>query len=72
VSQKKSKKNIPNKMIAEASGTSESLVKKVFAGKRSQDTDAGQKVILAEMLLDEGQNKLMQEVKKLLNTNAAL
>lgn len=51
-------------MIAEAVGCSPNTVKAVRNGQRNKDTDLGQRIEVAELLLVEGQNKLIQEVKR--------
>lgn len=57
-------KKIPHWKIAEAVNASESMVKKVRSGDRSNETDLGQRIQIAEMLIEEGENKLLQEVKR--------
>lgn len=61
---KKKPVRVPHSWIANAVGCSDSLVKAVRIGKRSNYSDAGQRIEVAEMLIDEGVNKLLAEVKK--------
>lgn len=58
---------MPAEKVAEITGVSQSLVKKVRSGKRSAETPAGQKVEVAEELWAEGSNKLIQAIKKVVN-----
>lgn len=53
-------------MIAGTVGCSESMVKAVRNGERSSETTLGQRIVVAEILLEEGINNLMKEVKRIL------
>jgi hypothetical protein len=55
-------KRIPHWMIAQAVGCSISMVKAVRNGQRSNETDLGQRIEVAEALMSD---KLINEVKKL-------
>ena len=61
----KIKSKVPRWMIAEAAQCTESTVKAIQNGYRSHETEAGQRIKVAQMLLEEGFNKLITEVKKL-------
>jgi hypothetical protein len=55
---------IPTRWVAEVAQTSESLVRMVRNGKRNADEGAGSRVKVADMLLEEGVNSLLEEVKR--------
>jgi hypothetical protein len=55
---------IPADWVAEASGTSVSTVFSVRNGNRNKDGEKAQKIVVAEILLEEGTNKLINEVKR--------
>jgi hypothetical protein len=57
---------ITAKMVAKAAKSSEVLVRKVRAGKR-QNGKVATRVQVAEQLLDEGVNKLIAEVQRVVN-----
>jgi hypothetical protein len=57
---------IPAKVVAEVSGFSESTVKKVDAGTRSSDTEAGKKIVMARQLLSEGSTVLVDAVRNVM------
>lgn len=59
-------------MVAEVTGASESTVKAVLNGKRSSDSALGQTIQVADILLEEGLSKLLDEVKRVVSfpTNA--
>lgn len=59
-------KKIPHVWIADTVGCSESMVKQVRNGQRNKDTSLGQKIEVAEILLEDGRNKLLAEVKRIL------
>lgn len=62
---KNSRIKIPRKWIAETVGCSENTVKAVQNGQRSKETDLGQKIEVAEILLEDGINPLLAEVKRI-------
>lgn len=57
-------KRVSNTLISEVVECSPVTVKKVLNGARSQDTNLGQSIMIADMLLEEGMNKLINEVKR--------
>jgi hypothetical protein len=59
------KKRVTSTVVAEVVGCSKEMVTKVRSGRRNADTDKGQQIEVADMLLEEGMNKLVNEVKKL-------
>lgn len=61
-------KRIPHYMIAEVTGISENTIKAVRNGHRSKETTLGQKIEVAEILLEEGLNHLLKEVKRILKS----
>lgn len=58
------KKRVSPSLIAEVVGCSGSLVRQVISGDRSNETSMGQRIEIADMLLEEGLNKLVTEVKR--------
>lgn len=52
-------------LVSEAVGCSTSLVRQVRSGERSGDTPTGQRIEIADMLLEEGLDKLVLEVKRI-------
>ena len=60
-------RKIPSSWIAEVSKTSPSMVRMVRNEARNTEKGAGLRVELAEMLLEEGVNKLLDEVKRVVN-----
>lgn len=62
---KRPKKIITKAVIADVVGCSLSTVKKVTTGGRSADTDLGTRIELADGLLEEGVNKVIADVKKI-------
>lgn len=61
-----SSKKIPHVWISGTVGCSESMVKAVRNGERSNETTLGQKIEVAEILLEDGVNNLLKEVKRIL------
>jgi hypothetical protein len=55
---------VPNEVLADVVGCSVSTVKKVRSGKRSDETETGRTVVIAETMLKEGSNALIEEVKR--------
>lgn len=55
---------IPAEWVASAAGASTSLVRAVRKGERKADNGAGSRVKVADMLLSEGVNNLLEEVKR--------
>lgn len=53
--------------IASQVGCSERMVLYVLNGQTSQETATAQKVLLAAAIIAEEENKLLQEVKRLVN-----
>ncbi|PZP39453.1 MAG: hypothetical protein DI598_19955 [Pseudopedobacter saltans] len=51
-------------MIAHVIGCGKTTVSAVFNGKRSSDTDLAQRIEVAEMLLSEGVEKVIDDVRK--------
>ena len=68
---RKNPKKVSNETIAEAVGASESTVKAIRNGRRSAETDLGQRIQIADMLFEEGQNKLLEEVKRIVHIDFA-
>lgn len=64
---KKSNKQISSKVIAKVAGVSEHTAKSVLSGRRNENTDAGQRVILADSLLNEQWNGMVKAVTQILN-----
>jgi hypothetical protein len=62
----KTEKLVSSEMVAGVVGCSSSMVRQVRSGDRSQDTDLGQTIMVADILLEEGTNKLIQEVKRII------
>ena len=56
---------VPADWVAAASGTSVSTVFSIRNGNRNKEGKKAQKVEVAEMLLQEGSNKLIEQVKVL-------
>lgn len=56
---------ITHKVMSYVVEKSESLVKKVKSGKRNNKSETGQQIELAEKLLKEGSNALIEEVKRM-------
>jgi hypothetical protein len=61
----KQRSSISHKTIAYVVECSPNTVKAVRNGQRSNETDLGQRIELAEILIVEGQNKLLDKVKEL-------
>lgn len=61
------KKRVSTTLIAEVVDCSPRMVRMVRDEKRSADTTTGQKIEVADMLLEEGMNKLITEVIKIVN-----
>lgn len=61
---KGTKKRVSSSVIAEVVECSPSMVRMVLRGVRNTDSDKGQQIEVADMLLEEGMNKLVNEVKK--------
>lgn len=61
---KRPKKRASVSLISEVSKAAPTTVRQVLSGDRSQETSIGQRIIISEMLLEEGINKLVEEVKK--------
>lgn len=59
------KSHFTAKEVAETVGYSESLVKKVRSGEKDGDIDSVKKIKLADHLLYEGSNALLDAVKKI-------
>lgn len=53
--------------IAQQVGCSVSMVQYILAGKRNPETKTGQKILIAAAIIEEEENKLLQEVKRLVN-----
>lgn len=62
-----SKKKFSNSEISEVTGVPKNTVKAIRNGARNGATPTGEKVTLAEHLLEEKHNTLLESVKKLLN-----
>lgn len=62
---KKRRIKVSHEDIAYTVGASKSTVKAIRIGGRSQETETGQRVMIAEMLIEEGTNKLLEEVKRI-------
>ncbi|TAN15155.1 MAG: hypothetical protein EPN37_10285 [Chitinophagaceae bacterium] len=60
----KKKKRVGKPLVAEVVGCSREYVGKVLQGKRKQDTEISENIMLADSLLEEGMNKLIEEVKR--------
>lgn len=60
------KSDFTSKTVAEVAGYSESMVKKVRCGAKDGESEAVQKIKLADHLLYEGSTALLETVKKLL------
>lgn len=61
---KVAKKRVSTSLISECVECSPIMVRKVQNGERSADTELGQKIEVAEMLLEEGLSGLVTNVKK--------
>lgn len=61
---KGAKKRVPSTVVAEVVGCGVSTVSMVLNGKRNADTRVGQNIEVANMLLEEGFDKLVNEVKR--------
>lgn len=61
---KRPKKRASVGLISEVSKAAPTTVRQVLRGERSQETSIGQRIMISEMLLEEGMNKLIEEVKK--------
>ena len=59
--------SLPAEKVAEITGVSESTVKKVRNGLRSKETPQGAKVAIVDDLYSEGSNKLITEIKRIVN-----
>lgn len=59
------KKWVSRTMIAHVVGCGNSTVSSIFNGKRNPDTDLAQRIEVAEMLLSEGVEKAIEDVKKI-------
>jgi hypothetical protein len=64
ISKRPEKRKPSNIIISEVTGIPVNTVKAIRNGKRSKETNKGQKVEIAEMLIEEGTNKLIEEVKR--------
>ena len=62
--EKVAKKRVSTSLISECVSCSGVMVRMVRRGDRNADTDLGQKIEVAEMLLEEGINQLVVNVKK--------
>ena len=60
---KGTKKRVSSTVVAEVVGCGVSTVSMVLRGQRNADTPLGQTIEVADMLLEEGYNKLINEVK---------
>ena len=67
---KKYSKKVSHEDVAYTVGASKSTVKAIRNGNRSNETDLGQRVQIAEMLIEDGQNKLLEEVKRIVQIPA--
>ncbi|MDO3641942.1 hypothetical protein [Mucilaginibacter sp. L3T2-6] len=56
---------LPAEKVAEITGKSTSLVKKVRTGKRNPDSDAGKAIQVVDDLWAYGSNKLITEIKRI-------
>lgn len=63
---KGTKKRVSSSVIAEVVGCSPSMVRMVIRGDRNTDSTKGQQIEVAKMLLEEGMNKLVNEVKRVI------
>lgn len=55
---------IPAKTVADVVGCSENMVRAIRREARSEDTELGTRIAVADRLLEDGANKLLQEVKR--------
>lgn len=62
---KKSAAKVPHKTIAYVVSCSPNTVKAIRNNQRNDQTNLGQRIELAEILIEEGQNKLLEKVKEL-------
>lgn len=62
---KVTKKRVSTSLLAEVVECSDRMVRMVRSDARNADTTTGQKIEVADMLLEEGLNKLITEVKKI-------
>jgi 2'-5' RNA ligase len=62
---KKHKPRVAHKTIAYVVNCSPNTVKAIRNDQRNTQTDLGQRIELAEILIEEGQNKLLEKVKEL-------
>lgn len=56
---------IPHDVISDVTDVPVSTVKAIRTGKRSNETATGQRVQVAEILINDGLNKLLAEVKRI-------
>jgi len=56
---------VPASTVAEVVGCSTTTVKSIRQGKRSESTELGKKIKLADILLEQGSSALIQEVTKI-------
>jgi len=61
------KKRVSKKLVAEVVGCSTTMVSDVMNGNRNADTDLGTRIELADVLLEEGVNKVIADVKKIVH-----
>lgn len=52
-------------LIADVVGCSEVMVRQVLKGERSGETELGGNILIAERLLNDGANRLIEEVKRI-------
>lgn len=57
--------SVPASTIADIVGCSPTTVKSVRQGKRSESTELGKKIKLADILLEQGSSALIKEVTKI-------
>ena len=57
------KKRVYSSLVAEVVNCSPSTVRQVLAGSRSRDTELGKTIVAANILLEQGMEKLILEVK---------
>ncbi len=63
---KRPKKRIYSSLVAEVVSCSSSTVRQVLAGSRSQNTELGKTIVAVNILLEQGMEKLILEVKTLI------
>jgi len=62
---KGTKKRVSSTVVAEVVGCGKSTVTMVLKGQRNPNTNTGQRIEVANMLLEEGMDKLVNEVKRI-------